>query len=47
MNSSTRETGDALAISEWLQQYPYPHCKKAQTLSSLRTGTNDEIKASL
>jgi hypothetical protein len=38
MNLSYKESGDFQNVIEWIQQFPYPNCKKVTNLASLRNG---------
>lgn len=31
-------TNDIQIIAEWFHSFPYPHCRKANSLAALRTG---------
>jgi hypothetical protein len=39
MNLSYKDSGDFQTVLAWMQQFPYPNCKKVNNLASLRNGT--------
>jgi hypothetical protein len=44
MNTSYQGTKEAPHLLAWLKTHPYPHCRSANSLSSLRSGTYSSMK---